>query len=160
MNSKEKVLIHRAMDAVKRGRNAEALEALDRVLAANPGVADAWNNRGVVLFNMDRADEALECYDKAIELEPENMEALRNKGFVLRAAGRFEEALETYDKVLSKNKDKDALDLESKATVLVGLGRLEEAAACLREALGITRSDRLEEELGAIQGLIEARSGL
>ncbi|HWQ19896.1 MAG TPA: tetratricopeptide repeat protein [Methanotrichaceae archaeon] len=156
MNSKEKVLIHRAMDAVKRGRNAEALEMLDRVIASNPGIADAWNDKGVALFNMDRADEALECYDKALEIEPENMEALRNKGFVLRAVGRFEDALETYEKVLSKGKD--ALDLESKATVLVGLGRLEEAAACLKEALGISRSDRMEEELGAIQGLIEVRS--
>jgi tetratricopeptide (TPR) repeat protein len=159
MNSRDKVQIHRAMDAVKKGRNAEALVTLDKVLASSPGIADAWNNKGVVLFNLDRADEALECYDKALELEPENLDALRNKGFVLRAAGRFEEALEVYDKVLSSNKDRDPLDLESRATVLVGLGKLEDAAACLKEALGIERSNRMEVELGAILGLIEARSG-
>jgi tetratricopeptide (TPR) repeat protein len=163
MNTKEKVLINKGMDRVKRGQFQEALETFDRVLVANPSLPEAWNNKGVALFRLGNTDEALQCYDRSLALDAENLEALRNKGFALRNAQRFEEALQCYDSVLKAGGE--ALDYEATATVLVGLGRLDEALQCLLIAVEKQPLERFEEEIELLQGMIAqaeaegARSG-
>jgi tetratricopeptide (TPR) repeat protein len=156
MNTKEKVMLHKGMDKVKREEYEEALVIFDRVLALNPQVPEAWNNKGVALFRLGRPDEALECYNKTLAIEPENLDALRNTGFVLRSLGKMEEALQAYDTVLQKGGD--AIDMESTAAVLVALGRLEEAINCLFLALDKTPLDRFEEEIGVLKGMIEQKN--
>ncbi len=37
--------------------------------------AEAWNNKGVVLYTQGKLQEAMECFNKAIELTPEYAEA-------------------------------------------------------------------------------------
>jgi tetratricopeptide (TPR) repeat protein len=155
MNTKEKVLIHKGMDRVRQKQFEEAVEIFDRVLAANPKLPEAWNNKGVALFRQGRVEEALQCYDECLAQNPENLEALRNKGFVLRAFGRLEEALQCYDSVLEAGGD--ALDFEATATVLVGLGRLDEALQCLFKAAEMQPLDRFMEEIELIKGMILQR---
>jgi len=155
MNTKEKVLIHKGMDRVRRMEYDEALEIFDRVLGMNPDISEAWNNRGVALFRLGRAEEAIESYNRALAIEPQNLDALRNKGFVLRSQGRLEEALESYETALKAGGD--ALDMEAIATVLVGLCRPEEALVCLQEAMKITPLERFEEEMEALRSMILQR---
>jgi len=157
MNSKEKVLIHKGMDRVKRKDYAAALEVFERVLAENPEIPEAWNNRGVALYALDRIDEAAESYDRCLELDPENLDAMRNKGFLLRNQKKLEEALQVYDSVLQKGGD--AFDMESTAAVLTALGRLEEALNCLYLAREEMQLDRFEDEIGTIQAMISERRG-
>lgn len=145
MNVKEKVLIHKGIDRVKRMEYAEALAIFDSVLEMNPRIPEAWNNRGVALFRLGRAEEALESYERSLSLDPTNLEAQRNKGFVLRSLGRLEEALKTYDIVVQEGGE--ALDLEAKAVVLAGMGRFEEALDCLYQARRISPIERFEEEI-------------
>lgn len=157
MNSKEKVLIHRGMDRVKRKDFPGAIEIFERVLAANPEIPEAWNNRGVALYAVGRIDEAQESYDRCLELDPENLDAMRNKGFLLRNQKKLEEALQVYDSVLQKGGD--AYDMESTAAVLTALGRLEEALNCLYLAREEMQLDRFEDEIGTIQAMISERKG-
>jgi tetratricopeptide (TPR) repeat protein len=153
MNTREKVLVHRGMDLVRKKQFEEALKTFDRVLAMNPEIAEVWNNRGVALYGLGRWEEALHSYDRCLAIDPENMDALRNKGFLLRGQMRLEEALQVYDCVLQKGGD--AYDLESTAAVLTGLGRLEEALNCLLLAREAMPLERLEEEIGMVKSLIE-----
>jgi len=155
MNSKEKVLIHRGMDKVKQKDFPGALEIFERVLAANPDIPEAWNNKGVALYGLGRIEEASESYDRCLALDPENLDAMRNKGFLLRNQKKLEEALQVYDSVLQKGGD--AYDMESTAAVLTALGRLEEALNCLYLAREAMPLDRLEEEIGTIQEMISNR---
>lgn len=155
MNSKEKVLIHRGMDKVKQKDFPGALEIFERVLAANPDIPEAWNNKGVALYGLGRIEEASESYDRCLALDPENLDAMRNKGFLLRNQKKLEEALQVYDSVLQKGGD--AYDMESTAAVLTALGRLEEALNCLYLAREAMPLDRLEEEIGMIQDMISNR---
>lgn len=155
MDVKEKVLIHKGMDKVRQGLYDEAIEIYDRVLSMNPENAHAWNNRGVALFSANRSEEALECYDRSIEIDPENLDALRNKGYVLRSMGRIEEALEAYERVMGAGGDET--DLESMATVLVGVGMLSEALTCLNQAMSINPTDRIEKEIIALMSAIEQK---
>jgi len=152
MNTKEKVMLHKGMDKVKRMEFEEALEVFDRLLAVNSQIPEAWNNKGVALFRLGRSDEALECYKKTLALEPENLDALRNTGFVLRSQGKNEEALQAYDTVLQKGGN--AIDFEATAAVLVDMGKLEEAINCLFLAKDMTPLDRFEEEIGILKGMI------
>lgn len=156
MNTKDKVLIHKGMDLVRRMQYAEALEVFDRLVSQSPEITEAWNNRGVALFRLGRSGEALESYDRALSLDAKNLEALRNKGFVLRSMGRLEEALDCYFKVMKTGGN--ALDLEAMAAALVGLGKLEEAMECMLQAIEIQPIDRFEEELGALKEMMMQRS--
>jgi tetratricopeptide (TPR) repeat protein len=155
MNTKEKVLINKGMDRVKRGQFQEAVEIFDRVLAANPSLPEAWNNKGVALFSLGYIEEALQCYDESLAQSQENLEALRNKGFALRTAQRLEEALQCYDAVLKVGGE--PLDYEATATVLVGMGRLEEALQCLLKAAEMQPLERFEEEIELLKGMIVQR---
>ncbi|VVB67491.1 Photosystem I assembly protein Ycf3 [uncultured archaeon] len=157
MNSKEKVLIHRGMDKVRRMEYEAALEIFDRVLAMNSQIPEAWNDKGVALFRLGRAEEAIACYDQSLTLDPENLDALRNKGLVLRSLGDLEGALQAYDSVLQKGGD--AVDMESMAAVLAALGRLEEALSCLFQALQTGQKERIEAEIDVLKGMILQRDG-
>lgn len=152
MKSKETVLVHKGMDRVKRNELDEAMEFFDQVLEMNPENADAWNNKGVALFKMGRPGDALECYDRALAADPGNIEALRNRAFVLRAMERFEEALATYEMIIYD--EPEALDFRNLATVLVGLGNLEEALGALMEASNIEPSIEVEREIEALRRVI------
>jgi tetratricopeptide (TPR) repeat protein len=153
MNTKEKVLLHKGMDKVKRMQYQEALEIFEKVISSNDQIPEAWNNKGVALFRLGRIDESLECYERSLAIDPCNMEAMRNKGFVLSNSGRLEEALNCYDTVLKNGGD--ALDWEAKATVLVGLGKSEEALDCLMEAVRIVPIERFEQEIEMLKNVIQ-----
>lgn len=156
MNTKEKVLIHKGMDRVKRMQYEEALETFDKVLEMNPEISEAWNNRGVALFRLGRGEEALWSYNRALSLEPQNLDALRNRGVVLMSRGRLEEALESYNAVMKAGGD--ALDMEALATVLASMGRLEDARECLLEASKIQPLERFEEEIEMLQVMISRKA--
>jgi tetratricopeptide (TPR) repeat protein len=158
MNTKEKVLIHKGIDKVKRMEYEEALEIFDRVIEMNPKIPEAWNNRGVALFRLARVEEALESCDRSLAIDAENLEALRNKGFALRQLGRLEEAFQAYDMVLRKGGE--ALDMEAAASVLVALGRLEEALDFMMQAVSMEPLDRFMEEIEALKGMIMQRDGV
>jgi Flp pilus assembly protein TadD len=53
-------------------------EALERALAAKPGLAEAENNLGIVLAGEGRMAEAEAHFGRAVRLRPEFEEARRN----------------------------------------------------------------------------------
>ena len=155
MNTREKVLIHKGIDKVRRMEYEQALEIFDRVLEDNPAISEAWNNKGVALFRMERAEEAIDCYNRSLAIDPENLDALRNKGFAQRSLGKLDESLLTYNSVLQKGGD--ALDLESMAAVLASLGRPEEALECMFQAIKMEPRPRFEEEIEVLKGMIQQK---
>jgi predicted TPR repeat methyltransferase len=58
------------------------------VLAAEPGNAIAWNNRGNVHLAMKRFSEAVADYDRALALRPDFELAADNRGHALLGLGR------------------------------------------------------------------------
>ncbi|HPE62470.1 MAG TPA: tetratricopeptide repeat protein [Methanothrix sp.] len=152
MKSKEKILVHKGMDRVKRREFEEALGYFDEVLETNPKNSDAWNNKGVALFQMGRTEEALVCYDQALAADAENREALRNKAFVLRALERFDEAVEVYEMIITD--EPEASDFRNLATVLVGMGLLEEALGALMDAANLEPSISIEREIEVLRRVI------
>jgi len=52
------------------GRHAEAVVSYDRVIAINPGDAEAWYSRGHAVRCLGRQEEADVSHDKAVALDP------------------------------------------------------------------------------------------
>jgi len=104
----------------------QALEAYNRALQLRPDFAEALNNRGKTLENLDRNEEALKDYNRALELRPDFPEALNSRGIILRRLGRYDEALRDYNRALELKPD-DPVTLNNRGDTLHNMGRYEDA---------------------------------
>ncbi len=90
----------RDMQAASRlqeaGDPVNAGQIYQRVLAADPGHADAMHFLGVCAGDMGQFETAMELIDRSIELYPESATYHNNRGNILKAGGRLDEAEDAY----------------------------------------------------------------
>jgi len=70
------------------------------VLAKNPQIPEAYNNRGVAYAGLRQNDQALADYDRALALAPDFSRALNNRGTIYQRMGYFEKALADLDRAV------------------------------------------------------------
>jgi protein O-GlcNAc transferase len=126
----------RAASLQAAGRRDEALAALRRVLALEPGHAEALTRLGWLLGQQGRHAEAIAAHEGAIASQPGFAGAWSNLGAALQAAGRHDEALRALERAASLDPSL------AQAQVNLGLawqarGRLAQAAASHRRALSL-----------------------
>lgn len=80
----------------ERATFAEAAEAYQKAIEADPEFADAHCNLGSVRFNQDRKELARQCFERAVELVPGHVEANLNLGTLREDDGASEAALRHY----------------------------------------------------------------
>jgi len=120
----------------QQGRDADAVELIDRALALRPDDAAALSNRGRSLRALGRAHEALASCERALRLKPEFADAHNNRGLALAALKRPAEALKSYEAALSH--DPAHLDaLNNRGIALFEANRLDEALAAFDRALAV-----------------------
>jgi guanine nucleotide-binding protein G(i) subunit alpha len=120
-------------------RYEESLQLLEKVLALEPSMAVAHNEKGEILTILGRLSEAQDSIDTAIKMSPAFVDAYSNKAAALNAQRRFKEAAQFCNKVLKANpKQSKAHDILGQA--LFHLGQPEEA---LKEAETATKLDPL-----------------
>jgi Flp pilus assembly protein TadD len=110
-----------------------------RLGSTDPG---AFNDRGNVLRNLQRADAALQSFDRAIDLRPDYAEAYSNRGNALYDLGRSPEALASYARAIALRRDY-AEAFNHRGNALHDLDRLQEALASYAQALAL-RPDYLD----------------
>jgi len=116
------------------GRNAEALEAYQRFLAAQPGHAGAWADLGGLLMNQERLPEALEACERALGLDASLPFAWVNLAGTRMRLGQLQEAEGLFLRLLARN----PRELEARlglAECLLRKGDLEEAVIQLGKVL-------------------------
>ena len=88
-------LVLQAMAEVQLLRRdfAAALELYDRLLGDTPEAPKLWNERGVVLLQLNRSGEAIDAYHRALELAPGHALARNNLAVTHALTGRHEDAL-------------------------------------------------------------------
>jgi tetratricopeptide (TPR) repeat protein len=79
---------------------AEAIDAYQRALEADPQLADAHCNLGTVYHQQDRRDAARACYERALGCDPGHVESNLNLAGLLEEQGRDEAALGHYKAAL------------------------------------------------------------
>jgi predicted O-linked N-acetylglucosamine transferase (SPINDLY family) len=122
---------------LRENRNAEALAALDPVLALAPRDAALALNHGNALLGLGRAAEAIDSYDRALAADPAYAPAHANRALALERLGRPEEALEA----------------------VVRAGALDPALAAAQAARAriLCRLDRVAEAMPALDTLVRLR---
>lgn len=76
----------------RQKRYPEAIEALQKTIAAHPAKTSAHLALGGIYLELGRVQEAEECYRNAIRLAPLSTQARNHLGRLLFGAGRFSEA--------------------------------------------------------------------
>ena len=114
----------------------ESVQYLDKAVEINPQFAEAWYNKGIVLFDLDRYEEAVSAYDAATTINPQFAEAWYNKGNALLDLDRYEEAIAAYDNATAINRQ-HAWAWNNKGVAFSKLGRYEKAVAAYDNATTI-----------------------
>ncbi|HXA47294.1 MAG TPA: tetratricopeptide repeat protein, partial [Burkholderiaceae bacterium] len=78
----------------------QAVTALQRAVALNPQLIDAYNNLGNALQDLKRFDEAANSYRLALRLNPDYAELHNNLGNALSGLGKMDEALACFHRAL------------------------------------------------------------
>jgi len=81
-----------ALQMVRNGRQREAIIALQAVVAANPLMADVWNEIAGLLVRQGRLEEAVAAYKKQVEASPHDPAALVSVAQALIELGKLDEA--------------------------------------------------------------------
>ena len=85
-----------------------AVEHLERAVAIAPQFAAAWNNLGIIAYQMRQYARADSCFRKALAQKPGSYEPLVNLGGVLLNEGKPAEAL-PYNRSAVRSRPHDAL---------------------------------------------------
>jgi tetratricopeptide (TPR) repeat protein len=97
------VLLGQAVVAMGAAENAASLEILDRIVAAFPAYAEAWNKRATLHFALGNYDASLKDIDKVLDLEPRHFGALAGRGMIYQRQENWTAALNAYREALSMN---------------------------------------------------------
>jgi len=68
-----------------------------RLLKINPGLAEAWTNKGNALIVLGKYEEALKTYEEAIKANPTVWETWLNKGVLLNNMNLLDEAIVAFN---------------------------------------------------------------
>jgi tetratricopeptide (TPR) repeat protein len=97
------LLLSRALEALQGDDQPLAIELLDRVIALQPGWAEAWNKRATVFFMMGDYTRSMADLREVLALEPRHFSALAGMGAIFSATGDDKHAYEAYKKALGIN---------------------------------------------------------
>ena len=98
----------RGVALMRLGRNAAALECLERAVALAPHLKEALLNHATLLLEMKRPTEALAGFDRLLSLDPDHAVGWNNRGNALAALSRLEEAVAAYDRALALDSQMEA----------------------------------------------------
>ena len=133
----------------------EGLHALERVVAEDPRVIDAWFMLGNEYYRRRQYARAIEQFKRALDLKPDYDLVVINMANAYRALGRDEEAMVGYRRFMELDPKNAQIRYEA-AQILIDSGKLDEARKQLTEALA------LEPKLAAARnalGVLALRGG-
>ncbi|RLA65086.1 MAG: hypothetical protein DRQ88_02485 [Epsilonproteobacteria bacterium] len=96
-------LYHRAVEIFQQGDDEMALNLLERSIAIDPALSDAYESLGVILGRLEKYHEAIEWMDRLIEVDSGSVMGHTNKSLFLMKLGRIEEAEEEKAKATVKS---------------------------------------------------------
>lgn len=120
--------------ALRLERKLDAERYWRMAIDADPRLAQAHYNLGVLLHGLERWAQVEAAYRSALALRPDYLDAHVNLCALLKTCGRLSEAEAACRQALAIHADQAVL-LHHLGTVLLDLGRVREAEAAYRQAL-------------------------
>ncbi len=114
----------------------QALSAYDEAVKLNPQFVEAYNNRGIVKYELGQFAAAIEDYTTAISLKPNFADALNNRGNAYAALNQFQNAAQDLQAALKFN-DNSAVTHNNLGSVYLSQKIFDAAIAEYTRALQI-----------------------
>lgn len=134
----------KAQQAMEEGKIDRAVKLLRNGIALDPSNTDAYNDLGVIYFNLREPEKALEAFSSMIEIDPRCFRAYVNVAFILNSQQRFQDAERAARNAIDLKK----MDLKARYLLGVALAsqkkNLDEAAENLSIAAEEFSEARLE----------------
>ena len=73
---------------------SSALESYSLALTLNPKLVEAYNNRGLIYYELNQYPQAINDYTSALKLRATFVQALNNRGNAYAASGEYQKALQ------------------------------------------------------------------
>ena len=115
----------------------------DKAIAANPKLAEAYNNRGLAFYNLNLYQEALQDFSQSIRMKPNYAEAFNNRGNVYYEMDQYEKARADFDQSL-KLKPKYSKAQMNRGLVFFQMQKLDQACNDFRKACDFGECDGLQ----------------
>ncbi|HMT07012.1 MAG TPA: tetratricopeptide repeat protein, partial [Pyrinomonadaceae bacterium] len=133
----------KALEAVRSGKEADAIKMFDKVLAADPKDYEAWTELGNIYFRKGSTDNAEAAYFKAIELKRDYFLALLNLGKLYFGAKRFDDAILVLSNATKANSESaDAYHFLGESYLAVKKGSL--AVPAMNNAIKLAPTEKAE----------------
>ncbi len=117
----------------------EGVKLCQMAVKSDPQRPAGYLKLGQMAFSAGELAEAEQAYRKALELSPDDQQALNDLAWILgTAAGKPKEAIKLAERGVSRYPSDPHLR-DTRAAILVRLGRLDEARADLRQCLSLTQ---------------------
>jgi arylsulfatase A-like enzyme/Flp pilus assembly protein TadD len=147
-------LLKEGLGLARAGRFQESTLALEKLLARNPRIVDAWEAYAQALIQTGRPEKALEAIRKTVELSPpDRTNYLLSVANVCMQIGKFDEALGNADLAISRG---DSGGHEIKARAYLAKNDLVRAEAEARRSIA---SKRTRKRSYLVLAEVEARRG-
>jgi len=78
----------------------KAKSYLDKAIAANPKMAESYNNRGLAFYNLELHQQAINDFSQAIRIKTQYAEAFNNRGNAYYALDQYEQAEADFNQCL------------------------------------------------------------
>jgi Tfp pilus assembly protein PilF len=130
-------LQHRGNVFLALNRPQEAAQDYERALKTSSDDAAVWNNYGVALDGLGRANDALQAFRRATQCQPPSQNAFLALAFGQIRAGRLDEAAGTLDQLDKQGGGPNAVVLALRSVLARRLGQAAEAGALEGQARGL-----------------------
>ena len=115
----------------------------DKAIAANPKMAEAYNNRGLAFYNLERHQQAINDFSQAIRMKPQYAEAFNNRGNAYYALDQYEKAEADFNQSLQL-KPKYSKALLNRGLTYFQMKKSEESCKDFRRACDLGDCDGLQ----------------
>ena len=120
----------------KKGEREKANSAYDKTIHLDPSFFEAYNNRGVIKFQLGQYEWAIADYDEAIRLKPDLAKAYNNRGKAKYYLNLYASALVDYNQAI-RLMPSDVEVYFNRGTVKYHLHQYNEAIADYNMAIGL-----------------------
>ena len=121
---------------IEKGETSAGIESLKNMVELYPDFALAYNDLGVLHYQLGDTENALQYYNKAIEYEPNNTIYNKNLGdFLFYDRGEIKAAIKHYIKVLEISPD-DSETLTSMGHICIKMKDFDNAIVFFEQAVG------------------------
>jgi len=111
----------------QQGKDKEALDQYEAVLALSPADQNALYNSGIILWKLKRQDEALERFRKDLAATPDDTDALFAAGSLLLSLDQPKDSADMLSRYVEKKPD----DVDAWYLIAAGAERLQKYSRAL-----------------------------